>query len=163
MDDYLNKLNLRNVENTDIDDYNCGGLALHTFSWHLPYDSEDEILVELSEALWNEEIDLDEGAEELAQFYIRNMLEDFPNLREIRDKSEVREGERLIQFRALLNDDNDVDSDFHFRYYEDGHWWEKCGTRDIINCDDSVKCEDWDYSFGTYNSQDHYLALKMEA
>ena len=43
--DWLNRSGLRNADNTDIDLYNCGGYALGTYSWYMPYpenfDRED--------------------------------------------------------------------------------------------------------------------------
>ena len=37
MSDFLNSNKLRNEENTLESSYNCGGYALRTFSWYLPY------------------------------------------------------------------------------------------------------------------------------
>lgn len=101
----------------------------------------------------------------LAQVYASFMLKDFKNLRLLKRPEEIEACERLIAFRAMVSgmgDDWPPDTDFHFRYFEDGHWWEKCGARDIENCDERMKWEDWEYHFGEYNSRTIYLALKME-
>ena len=36
--DPKNSNHLRNINNTDKFDYNCGGYALGTFSWYTPFD-----------------------------------------------------------------------------------------------------------------------------
>ena len=41
-EDYFNEKQTRNEENTEKKDYNCGGYALKTFSWYLPYEYDEK-------------------------------------------------------------------------------------------------------------------------
>ena len=41
-EDFFNERQTRNEENTEKKDYNCGGYALRTFSWYLPYEYDEK-------------------------------------------------------------------------------------------------------------------------
>ena len=60
--DYLNRQKTRNINNTCTSDYNCGGYALRTFSWYLPYDdiSHSDLAEEMYQnGMSKEEIELE--------------------------------------------------------------------------------------------------------
>jgi hypothetical protein len=147
--DYYNVKGTRNSNNTDDFEYNCGGYALNTFSWYEPYDVDIDIIEEdiaeyidhgyLKEQIYNI----------LLSRFVKHILKDFKTLRTIKDKSELKSDERLIYFRyffELVSDFDDnwngtedsydyIHSDFHFRFYENNHWYEKNGSGPIHMCD----------------------------
>lgn len=169
--DYLNSYRNRNAENTDTYDYNCGGEALKTYSFYFPYyidaDEEDERIAEMIE----DGMDAEEIKELLLTEYTEKMLEDFPDtLRILSKPTEVLPNERLIYFRVALEIFDDelpysytgIDTDFHFCYFEDGHWYEKRGgLAPHQNCDERVRSGVWQSGRGLcYDSRTVYLALK---
>ena len=167
--DYLNSLGLRNADNTETEDYNCGGEALGTYSFYMPYngdteDQEDKIA---------ELIDQEYSREEIYMFllaeYTDFMLSDFPNLRVLSNPTEIKSNERLIYFRIGfelegLDDEGYYDCvhfDFHYRYFEDGHWYEKCGECDGRQICDNDMEGDWECGYNIYDSRTVYLALEI--
>lgn len=96
--------------------YNCGGFALNTRDWYLPYDQSE----------WNGtwEIGGEMGQEPALGYMVDFMLEEFaPNLRVIHSEEELESFERLILFRVSHCDD------FHFvRKDADGKYYHKMGS-----------------------------------
>lgn len=174
--DYYNIKGTRNSDNTDKYEYNCGGYALNTFSWYEPYDIdiddiEDEIAEYIDKGLSKQEI-----YEILLDRFTSKLLSEFDNLRLIKDNSEVKEDERLVYFRyfyELVSDFDDnwqgtedsydyIHSDFHFRFYEDGHWYEKNGSGPIHTCDgDENDGPVWFCGVNLYDSPIVKFALKV--
>lgn len=174
--DYYNIKGTRNSNNTDDFEYNCGGYALNTFSWYEPYnvdidEIEDSIARYIDRGYLKEQI-----YNILLNKFVKHILKDFKNLRTIRDKSELKEGERLIYFRyffELISDFDDnwigtedsydyIHSDFHFRFYENGHWYEKNGGGPIHMCDgDDNDGPVWYSGTNAYDSPIIKFALKL--
>ena len=110
-------------DNIDRWDYNCGGYALETYDWYLPYD-RDEGYFYINELL-------DEAGElvTLAQLKYR-ILADFPELKlvsqqEVQDKLIDYHTYQIIAFRIELGGN----CDFHFmKLGKNGSWYEKRGA-----------------------------------
>lgn len=167
--DYLNSQGLRNVDNTDVDDYNCGGYALNTFSWYMPYEGETEDQEFKVSDMIEADFSLEEIYEILLSDYTSYMLNEIEGLRLLTDPTEVKKNERLIYFRIfvdLIGYDSeteyydDVHFDFHYRYFENGHWYEKCGGDDLRTCDEDME-SDWECGYNVYDSRTVYLALEI--
>ena len=90
MSDFLNSNKLRNEENTLESSYNCGGYALRTFSWYLPYstsfvDSEQDTNDMLAEQLLFDGFSIKEIYQIILNKNVNFMLQDFSeNLRVIK-------------------------------------------------------------------------------
>ena len=171
--DYYNIHKTRNSENTDNFEYNCGGYALNTFAWYEPCDIdaiEDDIAYYIQEGLSKEEI-----YNIILSHFTDIILSEFQNIRLITDSSEIKSDERLIYFRYFYNTVSDFDdnwedntyysyirSDFHFRFFENGHWYEKCGSQPICTCDgEDIDGPVWACGVNIYDSPIVKFALKI--
>ena len=154
-EDPYNRKRNRNKWNTDCYKYNCGGLALGTYSWYLPYDldgddDEEQLIVkDWHEAGYSEK----EICQMLTDQYVEYMLNDFGGrLQILHDVHEAAPTDTIIMFRVGVSimevegwdeDDDELDmyydTDFHFRVRRNGHWIEKMGDRPI-----SISSEDYD-------------------
>lgn len=157
-EDYLNKLKKRNENNTKSVSYNCGGYALRTYSWYLPYEDEDELNQEVASYNYDE----DELAEELTDHCVERILEDFDGAVTIAfsDTSYDPAQYELIAFRVSVDECNFYeceDWDFHFKVLRDGRWMEKNGSESIHECDE----DDWDGPGYFYNGDTVYLLHKI--
>ena len=124
-------------------DYNCGGYALETYDWYLPYDNEDKDWYYLSDCI------------EQAGFYDTNkmcvdyILAEFPELmliseQAVRDKLLDCRHYQIIAFRL----ETDGDNDFHFmKLGKNGSWYEKRGSSSRIYC------HNYEYVFGVWNGR----------
>lgn len=117
-------MNYRNVKNCYAEEYNCGGYALGTFDWYLPYDDfsvADRVL------FGNE--NPDDVLRDMANF----ILDEFNGyIREISDFHELHENENAVAFRIS-------EDDFHFILRQNnGHWYHKRGSHPI----ESIKKKD---------------------
>lgn len=151
IEDRFNRNKTRNALNCDIEDYNCGGYALGTFSWFCPYEgmdySNDDRVYLLFENGYNEIEVRQELLEENTQF----MLANIEGLRLIGTPEEAAADERIIAYRVSLNIGYSdfsitnesgiivpdyVDVDFHFRMKDpdDKEWTEKMGWGSIEPC-----------------------------
>lgn len=154
--DYLNTKGRRNINNTHIDAYNCGGYALDTFSWFYPYSSQSVRERNIFKLFFSGKT-VSEVLEILVSEDAASICSKFGSkVRLIEDISELREGEVGVAYRIrlhLLNgfetltEDEVVggldgfeidyeaedyfDYDFHFRRFENGVWTEKCGMSEI--------------------------------
>lgn len=110
-DDPKNELHRRSVRNTYYKYYNCGGYALETFSWYVPYDYERDDL----------------SIEEYMKNCVKTMLEKVDGLRILENiDSPIMENEYRIAFRLGLK------CDFHYlKQDKQGHWWNKRGSGKI--------------------------------
>ena len=163
--DYLNRQKTRNVKNTCPSDYNCGGYALRTFSWYLPYD--DISHSDLAEEMYQNGMSKEEIELEILQHDLEVMKEDFPDkLIYIKSLDEAAPEDTVIAYRLYIKiyDDKDemcenVDTDFHFRVRSNNIWTEKCGSDPILPCTFSE--EPWDNGGDCiYDSPILYFVLK---
>ena len=131
--DPLNIFGKRNLENTDMFDYNCGGFALGTFSWYLPcprHADHKNYFGFLSA----------QEAEKKTEKCVQFMLAEVPGLRRLRSKDDhLFDDEYMVAFRLSF------DGDFHFVRNCHGVWEHKRGHRDAIETMDEneVFGENW--------------------
>lgn len=134
-DDPLNRKQNRNVTNTAENSYNCGGYALRTFSWYWPHDGGDEIDELIDDMYYAEGESVGTICEVVTDLEVAYMLEEFGDtLRVIHSETDAGEGEEAIQFRVLIQPEEDnewVNNDYHFRVLRDGVWMEKNGDRSV--------------------------------
>lgn len=144
--DWFNREGRRNVYNTDIDFYNCGGFALGTYSWYTPYSRhfEKEDMIDLIVESIQEGYSYEEITSEILNHFEKQMLKDFDNLRPVAAEYVEKENEELIAFRIFYDieffDFDEVDFfdfDFHYRVKRKGNWLEKCGDGPITPCNNS--------------------------
>jgi hypothetical protein len=165
--DFLNCYGVRNVENTNIDDYNCGGFALRTFSWYKPYTFEREDIVDIIVDLECQGYNYDYVTNKLLDIFEQQMLEDFSDLERVDYGYEPAEDEDFIAFRVFYDieidnscDEPEVDFfdyDFHYRVFRDGEWLEKNGGGEIREA-----YGDWQtYDGYCYDSEVRYYIKKI--
>ena len=78
MRDYLNRERKRNRDNTNLCSYNCGGFALGTYSWYLPYydfDAREDQVEDLILRGFNEE----QIYRKITSLDVNQILSDFKN------------------------------------------------------------------------------------
>lgn len=140
---YLNLSRERDVSNTDRQEYNCGGFALETFSWYIPYDGDD----------YFELVDYyDEDLSLVTEHCVNHMLNEVPGLRLINAVSDARKDEKVVLFRV-------GPTDFHYVKYEDGEYLHKIGSTPIMSMsEEEVYSRAWCY--GKYNGEIVIFALK---
>ena len=118
--DLYNRNGLRNVRNTARYTYNCGGYALGTFSWYLPYESDRYGFV------WGGHLTtrrMDTITDQCVEF----MLRDFADLRVIDSVADLQKDEYAIAFRLSS------DGDFHYiKRNRNGLWTHKRGASSTI-------------------------------
>lgn len=134
-------------------DYNCGGFALGTFNWYLPYKKYDETTEDaLYDIREDDSLDEDGLCDALADYYIEYMEWDL-GLREINNIDDIKEGEHLVAFRA-------ANYDFHYiRQLSDGTWAQKMGGSEITQwTDEEVFAPRWD-CWHTYGGRVRLLAV----
>lgn len=166
------------VQDVSLDDFNCGGLALNNYSWYMPFEGDDIEVIEEEVANFIEEgWNLADIYEFLSSQFTDYMLRDIDGLRVIDSKDELEEDERLIYFRFFVEliskfdddwtvtiDEYDyVHTDFHYKFFENGHWYEKCGVGDIEQCDGSADDKVWINGVNTYDSPIIKFALKVDS
>lgn len=135
IEDELNLKNFRNIKNTEKRAYNCGGYALGTFSWYLPFEFS---------TWWDFEDDEDkfEKMEKLTEDFVDYMLKDFSDLRVISKISDLKKNEYAIAFKVSS------DGDFHYvKRQTNGVWRHKRGAMSRIEymSIEEVFHEDWCY------------------
>lgn len=144
-EDWLNRRGLRNADNTDIDMYNCGGYALRTYSWYMPYpdyfDRADIEDIVIDGYLCGESYA--EITRKLLDIFEQKMLEDFSDLKPVAADYIETSNEELIAFRIFFDiefydeeagDVDFFDYDFHYQVRRNGKWIEKCGAGPIEPC-----------------------------
>lgn len=114
--EFFNKNHKRNVNNTYLLSYNCGGYALNTFSWYCPH--ANSIGRQYRSATKQDMLDITDNAVEF-------MLKEFNDLRVITDLKELQPNEYAIAFRiGGVRGEND----FHFmKRGKNGKWYHKPG------------------------------------
>lgn len=167
-EDFFNEKHTRNEQNTLQGDYNCGGYALRTFSWYLPYKyDEDDHPYDcnfewMEDLVYEGHISIEEATEEILWGNVKKMLSDFAGkIRVVQMDDHLEADEELIAFRlSVMRDGKWVeDMDFHYIVLRDGQWKHKPG-RDKIDSFDFTE-EPWITSYFVYNSPIVYLAHKI--
>lgn len=167
--DPFNRNGKRNRSNTDTDDYNCGGFALGTYSWYLPYRLDEQMDIYDRWADIQMWLDTAEDADNTADsliaraavhtcvvsllnLFVKRILEDFPSVRRVQNFEEIKSDERIILFRTGADD-------FHFIVsFDHKHWWHKYGWNCIEElCEDEVLDTEW--ANGRYFSPIAILAM----
>lgn len=159
--DPFNRNGKRNRSNTDTDAYNCGGFALGTYSWYVPYRSDEQMNIydrwaDIQMCLDADNIDARVTAHtyvvSLLNLFVKRILEDFPSVRRVQAFEEVKPDERIILFRTGADD-------FHFIVsFDHKHWWHKYGWNCIEElCEDEVLDTEW--ANGRYFSPIAILAM----
>jgi hypothetical protein len=112
--DYLNIKKKRNADNTDTEDYNCGGYAFETYSWYSPYNTDfDERCDEVRDFLRNGG-SVEDAFEVFLQVDTESMLEDFEGrLRVVEsERAIIKDDEVLIAYRLRIipryNEDGEI-------------------------------------------------------
>ena len=110
----------------DLDDYNCGGFALGTFDWYVPYSWYDgcEEVCDLRADIDEGYIDEYDGVTRIAELFIENMVS-LGLCRQVNGLEDLEKDEYLVAFRASYND-------FHYaRRLSNGRWFHKMGYSEI--------------------------------
>ena len=162
----------KNSRKTYRGSYNCGGYALRTYTWFLPYqclNTEDEKLLNKEDDLkeyvyeiWDEmdenvydERDIKSICNNAASMLVDHMISAFEGkLREIAKVDDAKKDERVIAFRF-------GSKDFHYMIKgRVGHQWHsKMGASHYIDTFDEeyvMNSYDWD---GKYYSDTFLMAL----
>lgn len=149
---YLNLNKERNAENTDNEEYNCGGYAMGTLTWILldSFEYRDD------REIWDDE----EFAEEIADECVEEIIDYFEGLvRTINDFSELKNDEYAVLFRISYDDDGYID-DYHFiKRHHDGHFTHKPGRSLVQNYIGDPLKGVWEHPFVDYNSKIHIFAV----
>lgn len=135
-------------------EFNCGGFALGTYNWYLPY--EYDLWDEWQEQVEEQTADYDEQCDLMADKCICFMERD-QVCREIWTEDDLRPGEYLVLFRASPED-------FHYaRRLSNGEWWHKMGNNDIRQISEDEACGDmWWRNFAwEYGGRTRLLAVKQ--
>lgn len=134
--DYFNIKKKRNADNTDTEDYNCGGYAFETYSWYAPYNTDfDERCDEVRDFLRNGG-SVEDAFEVFLQVDTESMLEDFEGrLRVVEsERAIIKDDEVLIAYRLRIipryDEDGEiyVDHDFHYLVRDKVGWRHKQGS-----------------------------------
>lgn len=163
--DFINKFKNRTLENSNIDDYNCGGAALLTYNAFIPYRDRSDHLEGVQE-MYEGGMSIPEIEHIVLTWDVEQMLKEFQGkLRVVEKNYELAANERLIAYRIFITvdeyfDKGEFDSDFHFKFRDYGQteWFEKCGFSGKIH---SCSLYDWDNGIWTYDSETIYFALKI--
>ena len=184
-EDYLNRNNYRNSENTEKSEYNCGGFALNTFNWYKPYEGafewRERLLIDWAGDYYDQNGKLVEEPRTVVRELenrlltrdVLYMLRQFRGkLRRVNGIEDLWEGERLVAYRIGIKytyDEveelfSDFDIDFHYRYFDPklGYWVEKLGGGPIRGCVEEEGSElPWTETFWKYTSDIVYFALQL--
>lgn len=119
--------------------YNCGGFALGTYDWYVPYayraDSWYYYFKEFDEGYLTKE----EAITGLTNACVDFMLNDLDGIRVIENESEIKKNEYAVAFRVSFEDD-----DFHYaRRSDEGVWYHKMGGTEIRKCDFDIHDQAW--------------------
>lgn len=154
--------------------YNCGGYALGTYNWLLPYEDEDEedsrcdFVYDLNTKGDYTNTDLANILLEQDVAYLLDTYEDL--IDDLESLDLANEDDIVIAYRVCVYNNNDwfdstdVTTDFHFKVRIDGQWYEKQGNSQIKECE--LKPDEFWYIPGDdsieYNSDIHYFRRKKK-
>ena len=118
--EFFNEHRKRNVNNTYLRSYNCGGYAFNTFSWYCPHASGSYRKYSSTTK---------RGMLTTTNNAVQFMLNEFKDLRVITDLKELQPNEYAIAFRIGGVGGED---DFHFmKRGKNGKWYHKPGGTEI--------------------------------
>lgn len=158
------------------DTCNCGSFALNLTTWFAPYLCESEIddmddvnayqygcseRESIMEELLLEGCDREDVMEIIAKKDWEFILMTCPWLVPV-NREEIQPGDRAIAYRLMLENveplefDADIHTDFHFRAYINGGWWEKNGAGPIIYCGTYADESPWHYHSLVYDGAVRY-------
>lgn len=125
-EDKLNSKQTRNSRNTTNIEYNCAGYALGSFNWYCPINDDRRACKQTGDI----------------EMFVNQILQDFPNIRVIKQLSDLNKNEYAIAFRL-------ADNDFHFiKRNKSGKWFAKMGGSNIKQyTKDEVFSEKWDEKY----------------
>ena len=133
---------------------NCGSFALRLKEWYDPEDYLHEVVDDIYD--WIYELSEEGYSEyEIACMYadtlIDGILIDFDGELELCDgRPPTTSDIELIAFNTwCCAEDGDINRDFHFKVFRDGHWMEKNGVHEVHECEE----DDW----GKYNGDPYYM------
>ena len=163
--DFINKFKNRTLENSDADDYNCGGAALLTYNAFIPYRDRTDHLEGVQE-MYESGMSISEIEHVVLTWDVEQMLKEFQGrLRVVEKNYELAANERLIAYRIFITvddylDELEFDSDYHFKFKDYGQkkWFEKCGFRGRIH---SCSCNNWKNGIYYYDSETVYFVLTL--
>jgi hypothetical protein len=122
--------------------YNCGGYALQTYDWYMPYKYGFQRKC------------YRKGFDRYHKYMVLFMLKEFPNIRIAKDIDDRLPNERLVAFRTGFED-------FHFVKITSGkRFYHKLGTADVARM--SAREFFSDQWYGGYDSEITYLAIKKD-
>lgn len=161
--DYTNKYRNRTLENSSIEDYNCGGAALLTYNAFIPYRDREEHIDGVAQ-MYNLGFTIDEIENAVLWKDVHQMLKEFNGDLTLVDKNYIlKKNERLIAYRIFITIDDydnelEIDSDFHFKFKDYGQkkWFEKTGFVGKIH---SCNLNDWTSGIWEYDSEIIYFKL----
>lgn len=143
--DEFNLLRYRDIDNTSVNDYNCGGYALETFNIYFPFETMEEDREMMYYCSKNK------YAAPLAHA-AKKIRKDFPELHIIKEeaiRARAFNGKDfiVIAFRYAMDD-------FHFWKLEsDNTWSNKWGRSDIIDVQPYNAVFDvWETDYTCYDS-----------
>lgn len=146
--DKLNKKGNRDLNNTNRIGFNCGGYALETFNWYLPYDEEEQ-----GREMFGIFADMPE--EEVLEITVNAMLKEFRGrLRVIQKVEELKDDEYAIAYRV-------GERDFHYcKRNSRGVWFHKRGQTPKIERMTTEQVFSRSWGKGRYTSEVVLLAKK---
>ena len=156
--DPLNRGGGRNLRNTPLESYNCGGFALSIYDWICPYiRTDDEVDIydlpidaytdqyrgSLMYDLLEEGYTTEEIETEILARDIEFLLRTYPFLEQV-DIADCAPTDTVIAYRIFVVVDPETleveDTDFHFKVRINDFWFEKMGAGPVQLCqlDDST-------------------------
>ena len=110
--DFINKFKNRTLENSDADDYNCGGAALLTYNAFIPYRDRTDHLEGVQE-MYESGMSISEIEHVVLTWDVEQMLKEFQGrLRVVEKNYELAANERLIAYRIFITVDDYLDKTF---------------------------------------------------
>lgn len=138
--------------------YNCGGFALGTYNWYLPYEHCYEDWINYFEQFNEGSLTEEEAITGLTNTCVDFMLNDINGIRIIEDESEIKKNEYAIAFRIGFAED-----DFHYaRRSDEGVWYHKMGSASIQKCDFDIHDRTWDCGIYVYDGPIVLFAIRKD-
>ena len=165
-------------DNEEIREVNCGSYALDVLDWYRPYDYDETWGDTIIES-WNGYGTFEDALCDSTKQHIENILNDFDDIRVIKNFNEAAADERVILYREgvcneglypRLSDPCEYgqfttnapwDWDYHFIWRDiEGIWHEKMGRGDVVETDEPNLEKPWIYDSLIYQGPVVLLAKK---